>query len=392
MGGKSDTEIVKEVRQELSIEIKNITKNISTNIVRTVNNTSNSIIQESVAEATQSIGASNTATGTTFTVGNDASFDLNQSVKAQAEMKAVISIVNDAASMQNLINKVMSDLDNKTKNDTSLATQMQQAAKLTETQKDAGGPEALVASVTGMVKDMMKSISGSSSSDKSRTSITTAIKQKIYNKTINQNTFENDLKNALSNTMKQNSIGQCKQMIANNNTFAYQEVIIKDRGSANINQSIDSVALANCLFDFKSGTQIVQTAGLSSESIIKSDTSNTNKSESATSQDATIKIENEKTSSIMTGLTEIAKGFFSLLSGPYMIIAAVIGVVIIIAAVMLFSGKMKFPKFGKKFGKIKGVELPELTDDQEGGFLKIFLNNNQYNPFNDAESTLGMRD
>jgi hypothetical protein len=122
---------------------------------------------------------------------------------------------------------------------------------------------------------------------------------------------------------------------------------------------------------------------------VKSDTENKNKSETSTSQDALIKIDTEKSSAIMTGITDIAKGFFGLLSGPYMIIAGVIGLVIIIGAVMLFSGKIKFPK---KFGKMKGVELPELTDDQDGGFLKVFLNNNQYNPFNDAESTLGMRD
>jgi len=389
MGGKSDTEIRKEVTQELSIEITNITNNISKNIVNTVTDTTNSIVQESVAKATQTIGGSNIISGGSFTIGQDSNFDLNQSIKAKAEMKAIVSIVNDAASMQSLINKVMTELDNKIKNDNSLASQMQQAARLTQSEKDAGGPEAMVASITGMVKDMVKSVTGGSSSDKSYSSIKTAVKQQVFNKTVNDNTFETNFKNALTNTMKQNSIGECKQMINNNNTFAYQEVKVGDRSKFRVNQEINYESLSNCLFDFKSGTQIVQSAGLDTGYFVKSDTENKNKSETSTSQDALIKIDTERSSAIMTGITDIAKGFFGLLSGPYMIIAGVIGLVIIIGAVMLFSGKIKFPK---KFGKMKGVELPELTDDQDGGFLKVFLNNNQYNPFNDAESTLGMRD
>ena len=385
MGGKSDTEIVKDVRQELSIEITNITNNISKNIVNTVTDTTNSIIQESVAKAEQTIGGGNLISGGSFTIGQDSNFNINQSIKAKAEMKAIISIVNDAASMQNLINKVMTELDNKIKNDNSIAAQMQQAARLTQSEKDAGGPEAMVSSIADMVKDMVKSVTGGSSSDKNYTTIKTAVKQKVFNKTLNDNTFETNFKNALSNTMKQNSIGQCKQMINNNNTFAYQEVKVGDRSKFSVNQEINYESLSNCLFDFKSGTQIVQSAGLDTGYFVKSDTENKNKSETATSQDTLIKIDTEKSSAIMTGITEIAKGFYSLLSGPSMIIAGIIGLVIIGAAVMLFSGKIKFPKRFRK-------NLPEVTDDQDGGFLKIFLNNNQYNPFNDAESTLGMRD
>jgi hypothetical protein len=388
MGGKSDTEIVKDVRQELSIEITNITNNISKNIVNTVTDTTNSIIQESVAKSTQNMSGINTISGSSFTIGQDSNFNIDQSIKAKAEMKAVISIVNDAASMQSLINKVMAELENKIKNDNSVAAQMQQAARLTQSEKDAGGPEAMVASIAGMVKDMIQSVTGGSSSDKSYTSIKTAVKQKLFNKTLNDNTFETNLKNALTNTMKQNSIGECKQMLNNNNIFAYQEVKVGDRSKFNVNQEINNESLANCLFDFKSGTQIVQSAGLDTGYFVKSDTENKNKSESQTSQDVLIKIDTEKSSAIMTGITDIAKGFFGLLSGPYMIIAGVIGLVIIIGAVMLFSGKIKFPKFGKKFGR----KLPELSDEQDGGFLKLFLDNNQYNSFNDGESTLGMRD
>jgi hypothetical protein len=235
---------------------------------------------------------------------------------------------------------------------------------------------------------MVKSVTGGSSSDKSYSSIKSAVKQQVFNKTVNDNTFETNFKNALTNTMKQNSIGECKQMINNNNTFAYQEVKVGDRSKFRVNQEINYESLSNCLFDFKSGTQIVQSAGLDTGYFVKSDTENKNKSETSTSQDALIKIDTERSSAIMTGITDIAKGFFGLLSGPYMIIAGVIGLVIIIGAVMLFSGKMKFPKFGKKFGK----NLPEISDDQDGGFLKLFLDNNQYNLFNEGESTLGMRD
>jgi hypothetical protein len=388
MGGKTDTEITKIVEQELSVEITNITNNISKNIVNTVTDTTNSIVQESAAKLEQTMGNSNIISGLNFTTGQDSEFGLNQSIKAKAVMEAVTTIVNDAASMQELINKVMSEIDNKIKNDSSVASQMQQAARLTQSERDAGGPEALVKSVTGMVKDVIQSVSGGSSSDKSYSAIKSSVKQKIFNQTLNDSTFETNLKNSLKNTMKQNSIGECRQMLINNNTFAYQEVKLKDGSKTNLKQEINNESLSKCLFDFKSGTKVVQKAGLDSSNTLKTDTSNTSKSEAQTGQDVTIKIETEKTSSIMTGLTEIAKGFFNLLSGPYMIIAAVIGVVIIIAAVMLFSGKMKFPKFGKKFGR----KLPELSDEQDGGFLRLFLDNNQYNPFNDGESTLGMRD
>lgn len=394
MGGKSDTEIRNEVAQELSIEINNITKNISKNIIKTVTDVTNSIVQKNVAISEQTIGNSNIATGEIFKITGGSNFNINQKIKSEATMSAVTSIINDASSMQELINQVMTKLDNKIKNENEAAAEMQQAARLTKLERDAGGPEAMIEDVTKMVKDVIASLSGGSSNSSNVNLIKTTVRQRLLNETINDSTFETDLKNAITNTMEQNSTGLCKQIVINNNTFSYQEVVV-DKSNSNTNQEINEKSLINCLFDSKSGTKAVQTAGLDSKAYFSSDTDNKSKSESKTSQETTMKIEQEKTSSIMSALEKIASGFFNLLSGPYMIIAAVIGLVIIIAAVMLFSGKIKLPKkMGKmgKMGKVNGVELPELTDEQDGGFLKLFLNNNQHNSFNYGESTLGMRD
>lgn len=392
MGGKSDTEIRSEVAQQLEIEITNITKNISKNIVKTTTDITNSIVQTNIGKSEQIIGNNNTITAEMIKLGKSTNLKINQSIKSKTIMAAVISIINDAASMQDLINKVMTELTNKIKNDNAVATEMQQAAKLAKIEKDAGGPEAMIDSVTDMVKDVIGSISGQSSNKSNTTLIMNQVRQRLYNQTENDATFETDLKTAIKNIMEQNSTGQCKQIVNNNNRADLGKVEITDGSQLPFNQEINEESLINCFFDFKSGTKAVQTAGLDSKSFFTSDTDNKSKSESKTSQEGSIKLEQEKTSSIMSAIEKIAGGFFGLLSGPYMIIAAVIGVVIIIAAVMLFSGKIKLPKKFGKMGKVKGVELPELTDDQEGGFLKIFLNNNQYNPFNDAESTLGMRD
>jgi len=392
MGGKSDTEIRNEVAQELSIEINNVTKNISKNIIKTVTDVTNSIVQKNLAISEQTIGNNNIITAESIKIGKGSEFSINQKIKSEAMMTAVTSIINDASSMQELINQVMTKLDNKIKNENEIAAEMQQAARLTKLEKDAGGPEAMIEDVTKMVKDVIASISGGSSNSSNVNLIKTTVRQRLLNETINDSTFETDLKNAITNTMEQNSTGLCKQIVINNNRIDLGKIEISDGLKVPLNQEINEKSLINCLFDSKSGTKAVQTAGLDSKAYFSSDTDNKSKSESKTSQETTMKIEQEKTSSIMSALEKIASGFFNLLSGPYMIIAAVIGLVIIIAAVMLFSGKIKLPKKMGKMGKVNGVELPELTDEQDGGFLKLFLNNNQHNSFNYGESTLGMRD
>jgi hypothetical protein len=163
--------------------------------------------------------------------------------------------------------------------------------------------------------------------------------------------------------------------------------IAGERGSIKIAQAVSIKAVNKCFIDLKMGQSIVNDVGIDKVFTAKSDTTNTNKTDSASKQDATITKTKIQESAIMSSVDNLLNNIGSIFKISPMMMMMVVGGCLAAALAAYFSSSGSKPE--EPLGDTPEEPLGDTPEGesgtQVGGFLRYALTNN-YNL--DTESSL----
>lgn len=372
MGGKTESEIRTTIQNEISVEIKQRTENINKVVNESTTKVSTNMVQEMAAQIKQSTTASNTIVSKNLVATGGAKINLEQQAQVEAENKAIIQIVMSAESMQSLGNQIIADVTNKVKTDQAAQQSMEALAKIGEATKKAGGPEGMLDSLTGMVKDMTKSLTGGSSSEKQTTEIRNAVKSKFESETINSNDIRNSITTEITNSMKQATEAKCDLNTSASNILDVENIIAKDAGSEiNVKQDVSIKAFNDCFINLNMGSKIANnlTNGLGAKTMSDTTTSQTAKQEMKTESEIAKTTVQE--SAIMSSVDNLVNNVGGLLGSWIYIVGGIILLVVLVVGYLFASGAISMDDFAQftPAGAAAGVagDVLGTDDDQEGG-------------------------
>ena len=259
MGGKTNSEIKTQISNELSMKIKNITTNI-TNIT----NTSTFELTQDIknkAEAsvsTDNIGNNKIKTGS-IKISKGGKVNLTQSLKIDAVNKAIVKILSDASQLQSSSNDMADKIKSKIDNDVKAKQDVEFLAKVGEYNKNNGGPEAMAASLAGVVEKFISSATGGSSSSVNETNIRNIVNTEIENQTTNTTNINKAISSSIKSSMEQLGEGSCKTATIANNDIDMLDIDVEEGGDLTIGQTIDISAFTTCIIDLQLGSKIAST-------------------------------------------------------------------------------------------------------------------------------------
>jgi len=337
MGGKTTSEIKTQINNELSMKIKNITKNISN-----ISNTSTFELTQEIknqAEAsvdTNTIGANTIETGD-IVIRRGSKVDLSQSAKINAVNSAIIKILSDASQLQSSSNNMADKIKSKIDNDIAAKQDVAFLAKVGEYNKNNGGPEALVASLAGVVENFISSVTGSNKSSVNETNIRNIVNTEIENQTINETNINNAISTSIKSNMEQLGKASCKTSNIADNRLKVGNIIVDDNGELIIDQIIDISAFTTCIIELDLGSKIAST--LTND--FKVDTDNDGKNVVGADQkgksDNIKETKTEKESSIMKSIDNLVNNVGDV-AGSFVYVIG--GIILLIVLIMVAPSLM----------------------------------------------------
>ena len=373
MGGQNNTStyIEKEISQEIGMIVNNSTKTISNIMNETVSKVSTKLVQESAAAINQNMDIKNILEneGGISAVGKGSVIDISQQAKAVAEGQAIANIVSNNTALAELANKAASEMLQKAGTENKLQQEAQQLAAIQEKSKDSGGPEKMIASLTGMVTDSLKALTGggsnASSTDISR--IRSKVKTELNNSTLQESTLSNILKSTVENSFSQSTSADCKQMMnASNNLKNKGGIQAADGGVVRLAQSLTVTNLNKCIMSMAMGNSVASKLGVEVSQYSKQETDNKTTGSQVAEQSAKMETIKENTSSIMNSFDNLVNGISSLwTTSPtfmYMVIGVAVCGVLGAVALSMGGGKKKDDGYGDRD-----------SDDQMGGNFNLLL-------------------
>jgi hypothetical protein len=268
--------------------------------------------------------------------------------------------------MAKLADKVANDVNNKIKNDSAAKAALSQAAKIADFQKSAGGPEAMLDSVTNMVSGLTGG--GNSKSD---TEIENTIRTTINNRTVNQNDISNIVKNRIETSMKQAASATCNMDTTGQNAIDVDKItalaMAGKSADVTLKQSVSIKAFNKCFIDLKMGQGIINDIGIDKSFTAKSETSNTNKTDSESKQEVAISTTKIQESAIMNSVDNAVNKVTGMISGIFQI-SPMLMIIIVVGGITAAVAAYFYSKSGSS----------ESSDssDQDGGFLEHFILSN----------------
>merc|ERR1712166_239578 len=309
MGGKDDTETKTKIKEKLTTnigmklksKITNFTKNVNKKVTDNTIKVSNKMVNDFKSDTTAISIALNKMQDMTIMATGGSTVDWTQDASAKLTMAAIINILSSNEQKTDLANKVITELKAKIKNDSTLKSQLQQAAAIQKKAVDAKGFGNMVGNMvdklTGMAEGMVQKLTGGSSTSKSDSEIETEvtkqisveIENEVTNTTINTNDIVDklsvDIKSSFTSMTEDSCLGtaESRNMAAKINALATRGSKIK------VLQIAKSDAIAKCISTKKIGNKAL--TGLTNDNSYKSilDTSNKSSSDSKGKQVAKIK-------------------------------------------------------------------------------------------------------
>lgn len=377
MGGKSESEVKTIIQNELSIEIESKTKNIN-NISRTVmNEVSQNIKQSAEASVSSSTTGSNIMTGNSLVVTGGASVDINQDAKVKSVNQAIIKIISDASSLQKLGNDIADSIANKVSTDQQAKQDMEALSKIGEFSKKSGGPEGMVDTIAGMVKDMMKNITGSN--DSQTTEIKNTIKSKLSTEVVNENLINNTIKTATKTTMEQMAKAKCDFNTTGQNIIDYKDIIATGDGTKlKLNQSVSIEAFNKCLVDLNLGSKIASDLTNGFKTTTTTDTTNTQKNDQDQKTNNDISKTDIKESAIMNSFDKIVNTVGGLANSWMLIVGGITLVIVLIIGYLFYSGRVSTENLSvlmpyASSSNIITEETDDIEDQEGGGSNELYL-------------------
>ena len=395
-GGGSDKEDTKTlIKNTIDTEIKTRTENLNKLVNESSTIISTEMVQKAIATVINETSGANIISAGVIRIGKKAKVKFGQNADVKATNDAILKIVQDATSMQQLGNKMASDIANKVQTDQQAKQNLDALAKIGELTKSAGGAEGMLNSVTKALDSGIKSITGAKTEKTTTTEISNALKTMMDTVTINSTNIQNIVKTEIKNKMEQAAEGSCKALTSASNIVNIGNLTVDEEGEYESMQAVTIESFNKCLIDLNMGTAISNklTADFSSKST--SDTSNKQASDSAVKADNAIVKETIQESAIMDSVdntvnkvadtVDNAVNKVTDLAGSYIYIIGAIVLVVIIGSIYLIS------KFLPSFTFASTPEYSDNTDntdntdnadnvEQEGGENILFgLNNPNIN-------------
>jgi len=330
MGGKNSTQRKTTIQNKINTVIKTSNETVTEIIHSTINNASSELKNEQMAKISANNAIKQGVKAKSLFIGEGGS--LSQMAEITNEIKALVTIQNDTALMTQLLTKIQSELKSSITQNQQAQQALDFASKLSEKEKNAGGPEQMVAKAMEAVEKLGDNILGSTTDEQAETLITTemGMSMESISKILTKSTesIENNIKAAIKNI----SNFQCDALNSIN-----QELEIEDSIKI-LGKFEQKAAIKNfneCIFNAINGTKIItDITGLSAQRI-----ENANSQVQTAKNDATVKQEEikekENNSAIMDTINNAINQLFGTLKMP-MIISGIVAVVSIIIGLGIF--------------------------------------------------------
>jgi len=388
MGNKSEKEIRNEISNEINIHIRNYTANINEVFNKTATDIATNMVNEAVGKIDiKTITANLVRMKDITAVGS--SISVEQQAQSQATNQAIISIVADQTKMNELANKIASEVSNRAYNDNQLKASMEAVSNVGENTKEAGGPEAIIDKILTTFGDMIKNLTTIGGSD--RVSLVNQIKNfinvSINNETINRQHIQNIVENTVKTSFKQAADAKCDFNTDVNQTIDIGNLTalaLQGKSSdINIKQSVSASAFNTCLVKLEMGQKVSDRLMNGYEFKSFSDTLNINKVDTGLKSGTEVSKKTEKDSAIMKSVDNLVDETAGLMGSWIYIVGGII-LVIVIGVIFLFgSGAVSpsdFTPMGQAASAFRGGFTEELADtlQQGGSFLPKFNEGNMY--------------
>ena len=291
MGNQSSEKTKIQVQNSIKMEVENITSNINKVLNDTSTTTVSNIVNENASQIKQSTGASNKMDLGEINLSGDADIDITQKADIQATTKAIINIISSTEQMSAMANQMAQDMANKLQNDTAMKAAMAAATKLKESEKSAGGPEAMVDKIMESVTKMINV--GGKSDKEIETSIRNTIDMKMVNKTLNETDIKNIVKNHVENNITKVNKQSCDIQVSGDNVLVFKKLTASGNAKLKITQSMIINAFNDCIVSAMDNSKLV--SDITGLQTTKSSSDTVNK----TKLDADLKAETEVTKEIV---------------------------------------------------------------------------------------------
>lgn len=270
--GKSPKNITKsDIVSELKIELTNQTSNLSNVLNEQITNISTSIVNKTVSTISQGTGGQNDVNIGNIKAGGDTVLDLNQTIDIQATNQAVIEILTVTDTKNSFASDIITQLQNKTANNSDITASMQSIAALTKATDDAGGASSIVDS-------LMKVIPWNKPVEENTIStLKNTVNTEIKNTTLNQTNINNIIKNTISNSISNMNAASCNISVNANNRLNIGNIELENSGKVSIKQVQSIVALNSCVNKLVNSSKLIDEITTSMKTSASNDTENTTK-------------------------------------------------------------------------------------------------------------------
>ena len=303
MGNKDSTKIKQEISNKINTEIENITSNINKVLNDTSTSTVSNIVSENASQIKQATAASNKMDLGEINLSGDVDIDISQKADIEATSKAIINIISSTEQMAKMANQMAQDMANKLQNDNAMQAALTAASKLKESEKDAGGPEAMVNKVMESVSKMMSA--GNTSSKDIETSIRNEMNMKITNKTTNENEIRNIVKNHVANNITKVNKQSCDIQVSGDNVLVFKKLTASGNAKLKISQSVLIKAFNDCIVTAMDTQKLTSDVTGLQTTKTSADTANANKQGADMKAETEVTKESEKKSAIMESVDNL---------------------------------------------------------------------------------------
>jgi hypothetical protein len=389
MGNKSEKEVRTMISNEINVQVRNYTENISNVFNQTTTKISTEMVNEAAAKIDIKTITSNLLRAKDITaVGS--SISIEQQAQVQATNQAIISIVADQSKMNELANKIATDVANKSQNDQQLKASLDAVNKIGENTKNAGGPEQMIDKVMSTLGDAIKNLTGIGGSDSTKaiTDIKNKINTVITNETINRQDVKNIVENVVSSNFKQAAEAKCDLNTDTNQTIDVGNLtalaLQGKSADINIRQLVSATAFNTCLIKMEMGQKVTDKLMNGYEFKSANDTTNTTKVDSGLKAQTELTKKTEQESAIMNSVDNLVDKATGLLGSWVYVLGGVVLIAILGVVFLVGSGAVSpsdFTPMGAATRAFRGGFTEELADTltQEGGnFLPAFNEGNIY--------------
>lgn len=382
MGGSDETVVRNTIKNKINIEIENVNKTMTSVINETSDKVVNNMTQSIAAEIKQKTKCDNLIQADTIAaVGPGSNIDIDQQCEVEAKNQALIQIMQSGEAMTEMANQMTNNIQGKFDQDAAAKASMDTVNALADKQKKGGGPEGLVDSIAGMVKDVARSFTGGSSSSVSETYIENEVRTKLKQENITENYIKNSIKKEIENAINQNTSATCDFDTKGQNTLSVKDILAAGGGNIKIKQKVSIKAFNDCIQKLDIGSKI--TSALVTRQEVKSET----QSSQAAKSDAALKSESKITKEVVqeSAIMSSVDNLVNKVGGIFGNMTLMIGLVVVIAVggiIYLFAsgaitmddiaGLTPMGKASSLVGDVTEAAVGGIAgddDDQEGGGL-----------------------